>query len=208
MIKEEQTAYPLCWPIGQVRTPSHKQAKSKFVGGDVMKAQRDLRDEVRRLGGRSLLISSNVAIRQDGQVYADAARRKITDPGVAVYFDMKGQEMCFACDRWLTPWENIQAIAKTIEALRGIERWGSSDMVERSFRGYAALPPPMVTEPPKKSWREVLGFDEPETPEWDDVASAYRARAGVRHPDNGGTHEGMTELNGAMAEAKKEYARS
>jgi hypothetical protein len=48
--------------------------------------------------------------------------------------------MCFACDRWDSVADNVQAIRKTIEALRGIERWGTGDMVQRAFAGFVALP--------------------------------------------------------------------
>ncbi len=36
--------------------------------------------------------------------------------------------------------DNIQAIRKTIEAMRGLERWGVSDMLQRTFSGFKALP--------------------------------------------------------------------
>lgn len=204
-MKNETTAFPLCWPVGQSRTPAHKQGKSKFVGGHISKALMELKGEVRRLGGRDLIISSNVPVRQDGMPYADAARRRIDDPGVAVYFDLDGQPMCFACDRWWTPWENIHAIAKTIEALRGIERWGSSDMVERSFRGFTALPPPAVTEPPKRHWSSVL--DVPVGASLEDIAAARNAMAKKYHPDApGGSDDKMAEINAAYDQAKKEKA--
>ena len=46
----------------------------------------------------------------------------------------------------------MQAIAKTIEALRGINRWGTGDMMEAAFKGFSALPAPDTNKP----WREVL----------------------------------------------------
>lgn len=49
--------------------------------------------------------------------------------------------MCFACEKWQDVYGNIYAIGKTIEALRGIERWGTGDMVEQAFTGFVALPP-------------------------------------------------------------------
>src|SRR3546814_19053229 len=50
--------------------------------------------------------------------------------------------MTFACDRWDTVRDNVRAIGKTIEAIRGIERWGASDMMERAFSAFEALPAP------------------------------------------------------------------
>jgi hypothetical protein len=49
------------------------------------------------------------------------------DVGVAVYFSYRNQQRCFACDRWNRIQDNMQAISKTIEALRGIERWATGD---------------------------------------------------------------------------------
>jgi hypothetical protein len=72
-----------------------------------------------------------VQLRQDGLPYAN--RRAPSDTGAAVYFSYKGRQMCFACDKWQDVYDNIYAISKTIEALRGIERWGAGDMVEQAF---------------------------------------------------------------------------
>lgn len=84
------------------------------------------RDEVARqvdmlCGNRkaaNLVISTNIPLRKDGLPLAN--QRKLDDPGVAVYFTHKGKQMCFACDRWKTVEDNMQAVAKTIDAIRGI----------------------------------------------------------------------------------------
>jgi hypothetical protein len=52
--------------------------------------------------------------------------------------------MCFACDKWDQVHDNIYAVGNTIEALHGIERWGTDDTVEQAFTGFAALPSPKV----------------------------------------------------------------
>lgn len=200
----EITAYPLCWPQGQRRTPVHKITNAPFKMPDE-KAKRELVAEIRRLGGRGIIISSNVPVRNDGMPYADAARRRIDDAGVAVYFEYNGSQKCFACDRWQRPSENIRAIGLSIAALRGIERWGSSDMVERAFTGYTALPPPMVTEPPRRNWREVLGCQHSTNENMLWVKTRYNDMAKELHPDmQTGDHNKMAELNRAYEEAKRE----
>jgi hypothetical protein len=50
------------------------------------------------------------------------------DPGVAVYFTYKGNEVVLCCDTYERIWENVYAIGKTIENLRAIE-----DMVYQIF---------------------------------------------------------------------------
>lgn len=189
------TAYPLCWPHGQARTPQNRQKRAPFnIGAD--KALNELVREIKMLGGRDVIISSNVPVRKDGLPYADAARRIISDPGVAVYFSYKGAPRCFACDKWDMPKDNVRAIGKTIEALRGIARWGSGDMMDRAFSGYTALPAP---GPRRRAWYQVLGVL-PSAP-FDEIKAAYRDRARTFHPDNGGSHEQMAEINAAFDEA-------
>lgn len=200
--------YPLSWPAGWKRT--RNPGRSQFSTG-MDKATRGLMDEIRKLGGRLPIISSNAQYRNDGMPYARQAR--IDDTGVAVYFQRKGQPMVFACDSYWTLHENIHAIAKTIEALRGIERWGASDMMERAFTGFTALPPPIVAGM-KRHWRDVLdlwdGTDNGATGHMGavcaaDVQRAYRRLASQFHTDKpGGDHDKMAELNNARDEALKE----
>jgi hypothetical protein len=115
------------------------------------------------------------------------------DPGVAVYFVRKGQQRVLACDKYHGVHNNIHAIAKTIEALRGIERWGTADMLDRAFEGFSALPAPQAVE----NWWDVLGCDRNEIA--DEVVARFRDLAKKAHPDvAGGSHEAMSRLNQAM----------
>lgn len=150
-------------------------------------------NEVRLLGGRSMVLSTNVPLKQDGKPYANYPR--IDDPAVAVYFAYKDKQMCFACDRWTKVEDNIQAVRKTIEALRGIARWGTGDMLQAAFTGFAALPPPIVAGM-KREWWVVLGVPPNAAPAV--IAAAYRRLASKHHPDReGGDAAAMAELNQA-----------
>lgn len=189
------SAYPLQWPAGRPRTPSYKRTRSKFDTTFAV-ARDELFRELRRLGARHVTLSTNVELRQDGIPYAN--RRQPDDLGVAVYFTHKNRQVCFACDRWDKIEDNIRAVCKTVEAIRGIERWGTGDMVDAAFSGFAALPPAAAP----RRWWEVIGI-QPHAPT-DAVQAAYRLRAIAAHPDRGGTHERMTELNRAMDEFRKE----
>jgi len=150
------------------------------------------------MGGKNIVLSTNQKLRLDGLPYASGPR--IDDPAAAVYFDYDGKSVAFACDRWDLLQDNLQAIAKTIEALRGIARWGTGDMVKAAFRGFTALPAPITALPPKK-WFEVLKVN----PMADSVTikTAFRKLAAENHPDNGGDSKTMAEINTAYARAKE-----
>lgn len=189
------SAYPLHWPEGWKRATSRH--RSAFGIDGFGKARDFLLAEIRRLGGRNVVLSSNISLRLDGLPYAN--QREPDDPGIAVYFTYKNEQMCFACDRWRTVKENAYAIGKSIEAMRGIERWGSSQMMERTFTGFAALP-----EKASRRWRDVLGLDDSNMTRAI-IESQYRRLALQRHPDmQGGSHEAMAELNAARQQALDE----
>lgn len=161
-------------------------------------ARDGLLDEIKLLGGRNVIISTNVKTYiKNGQEVPYAKQDRLDDCGVAVYFTLKNEQRVFACDRWSRIQDNIQAIRKTIEALRGIERWGSSEMLNRVFTGFAALPDTAST-----AWWIVLGFDSPNRP-LAEFEAAYRQKARTAHPDVGGDNEEMAALNAAIQQARE-----
>jgi DnaJ-domain-containing protein 1 len=103
--------------------------------------------------------------------------------------------MC--CDQYKRVWENIYALAKGIEALRGLDRWGVSDFINRVFTGFVAIPERIETP-----WHEVLnvfpGASEKE------IRDAYWNLAKLHHPDNGGDREVFERINQAYKTALSE----
>lgn len=192
MTRESVQAYPLQWPTGKPRTKFIKPARFETTFGV---ARDGLAIELDRLGAKNAVLSTNVELRLDGIPYAN--RSEPSDRGIAVYFTYKGQQLCFACDQWDRVKDNIQAVKKTIEALRGITRWGSGDMMEQAFSGFQALP----AYPSKLEWWEVLGVG-PDCMDQERMRDAYRQKAQIVHPDRGGSTELMMELNAAFEKAK------
>ena len=141
---------------------------------------------------RRPVISTNVELRQDGLPYS--GRRAPEDPGAAVYFELAGRPHVIACDRWRTVEENLRAIAKTIEATRGIERWGASTL-EESFGGYAALP----ESAGGRHWTQELGVDLSASA--DEIRAAYKRRSMETHPDRGGSDEAFHATTQALNDA-------
>lgn len=188
-------AYPLCWPPLRPRAKHHENSRLR---APFAASRNHIVNEVRRLGGTALIVSTNIELRRDGLPYA--ATREPDDAGVAVYFNYKGKQMCFACDRWKKVASNTQAIAKTIEALRGVARWGTGDMMQAAFTGFAALPAPGQTT--ARGWREVLELHGKPTIE--EAKDRYRRLSAVRHPDKGGSQDAMSELNWAWSQAQEQ----
>lgn len=197
--------FPLAWPVGTPRTRTRKLSRFKVKPG---RALEDLTDEIRRhvMRDTDFVISSNLPLRLDGTPRSGASRP--SDPGVAVYLIRKRKSYVLACDTYVDPYDNIRAICKTLEAMRSIERHGASDLLERAFAGFAALPPAREADPP---WREVLKVSRSATAQ--DVKSAYRRLVLQRVPtlessgnieaDSSG-HEELVQINRAYAQAKEE----
>lgn len=192
-----ENAYPLSWPEGWPRTQAGKRQRARF--DTTFAVARDaLFEEVRRLGGRWPVLSSDIPLRRDGRPYASA--RPPTDPGAAIYFEFDGQQVVFACDRWDRVRDNIQAIRKTVEALRGIERWGASDMLRRAFSAFRALP---FAAGEMDDWRDVLAAHDCAT--FAEVEQCFRRQAARHHPDKGGNVEAFRALVRARAQAREAF---
>ena len=130
------------------------------------------------MGGQKPILSTNVPLRNDGLPRANMPNP--SDPGVAVYFNYKKHNLVFGCDKYFRVMDNVYAIAKTIEAMRGIERWGASDMMERAFAGFKALP-----EKGSQAWREVLEIPAEALVTRQVIEDKFRALVKEHHPDAG-----------------------
>lgn len=191
-------AYPLQWPAGWRRTKyrQHSRYKQARFG----QSRDELLHELKLMGAKYVTLSTNIPLRLDGLPYANTAEPK--DPGVAVYWERKGQTQCIACDRWAKCWANLRACLLAVQALRQLERCGASEILDRAFQGFSALP--AAGESSREHWRSVLGFTPDEPVSRSRATEAYKRRARACHPDLGGSDEAMVELNRAHAEAMAE----
>lgn len=209
-----RSPYPLDWPPNVPRT--RYRETSAFAKGRGFTAARDgVYKQLDMMRVSHVVITSNLPLRANGVPYS-AGPGAISDPGIAVWWVKKGTEHAIACDRWKTCVENMRAIEKTLEAIRGIARWGSAEMVDRAFAGFAALPPGSGTEsgvafvPESRTWRQIFGLDiEPWTslPPADLLAIArtrHREQIKKAHPDRGGKLEDAVLLNAALEAAEAE----
>jgi hypothetical protein len=189
-------AYPLYWPPGRARTSQYSREPARF-DTSFARARDEVIRQVEMLCGKhawmraeaNIIISTNLQLRRDGIPLA--GQRQPDDVGVAVYFTYKKQQVCFACDRWRKIEDNMQAIAKTIDALRGVARWGTGDMMEAAFKGFTALAGPGASE-----WWDVLEVRRDASHEV--VSSNYRRLRSQHHPDRGGDAEQFQRVQRAF----------
>lgn len=197
-------AYPLAWPPGQPKTT--RPRKSKFVGEAVQQKLVDIRKHLKAMGAEGVVVTSNLPVRNDGDPRQGAVAHG--DQGVAVYWLVKGHAHVLACDCWNKVTCNLRAIELSIEAMRGIRRWGAVQS-HQLFTGFRALPPGAAPEV-VLDWREVLGPDWPEGLENDELLAMARARhrrlMRTAHPDAGGSDARAADLNTALGAAEVELA--
>jgi hypothetical protein len=192
---ENVDAYPLTWPDGYGRTKTPQQ--SRFRDSTSFGYVRDgLIDELRKLGATKVIISTNIEINRSGLPYS--GRKEPNDSGVAAWFFMDRETRVIACDSWKSVRENMAALKNTVAALRGIDRWGASQILDRIFRGFAALPAPIVA---KRRWQTVLDLEDQFEITRGDIKKKYHLLAKKLHPDHGGTTDQFAELESAFREA-------
>lgn len=192
-------AFPLAWPPGRPRTKPSDRKHGRFVRDGrwitVSAASDRVEAEVKRLGGRWPVISTNIALRRDGRPYS--GQKEPEDCGVCVYFDLDGKPYALACDRYTEVADNIAAIAAHIEATRAITRHGVASAAE-TLQAFEALPAP-------KKAHEVLGV--PTDADAATVRSAWRSLIAAAHPDQGGTEAQAAALNAARDEMLRGLGR-
>src|SRR5262245_28779592 len=105
MKREGVEAYPLHWPVGWPRTKVPQRAR---FDGTFARIRDELWAEIDRLGGRYPVLSTNIPLKRDGMPYA--GQKEPQDTGVAVYFERRGRQMVFACDKWNRVQDNMRAI--------------------------------------------------------------------------------------------------
>lgn len=204
---EAATPYPLAWPSGRPRRKASDRRAGKFrtengrrlVELSVALAVARLQREFDMIDARYGVISSNLETRLDGR--PRSGQSEPDDPGVAVYFQLRGRSYCLPCDTYQRVADNIAAVAAHIEATRAIRRHGVAT-VEEMFSGFQALPSPAHERP----WQQVLELHREPRITRAMIEASYRRLARERHPDIGGSDRMMAELNAARDAALREVA--
>lgn len=121
-------------------------------------------------------------IRQDGAPRANA--RPMLHPGVEISFDSRYGRLTYATDAFTRWQDNVRAVAKGLEALRAVERWGVAKRGQQ-YAGFALL----TAGPGKEDLGRQL------VARYGSVRDALQAT----HPDTGGDTASDRDFDAVMA---------
>lgn len=184
------------------------------------KGLRELVRELDHLRARNCILQINLShgqIRNDGWPYSSARRPE--HPGVVLTFEVpKLGVLSYPCDTF-DKWEdNVLAIARSLEALRMVDRYGVTKTGEQ-YHGFKALPPGgaavaaaewataedaarflcTTAYGPDATGPSYIGPCLGNNGYRDDLRTIWRSAAQKAHPDVGGTDELMAKVNRAKA---------
>lgn len=187
--------YPLQWLPQQPRTKRPERAR--FGHHSISNAGVLLVDELRKLGAKNCIISTNLQTKISGGFYAN---QKVEDSGVVIYFDLNGEGKAMACDRWDKPEHNLWALNLSISAIRGLERWGGSEFLDGLFTGFKALPAPGECMNMSMQY-----FSDVENLEY--LNLKYKKLLKELHPDMGGNSEDFQDMMEQYKNLKRNFER-
>lgn len=127
------------WPHGATDPRRDGQFKNHGQRISYDRSLGELQYEVAQLGGDDIVIGvglSEFDIRKDGAPRADA--RPMLHPGVEISFNSRHGRLTYATDVFRDWRDNVRAIAKALEALRSVERWGVAKRGQQ-YAGFALL---------------------------------------------------------------------
>lgn len=195
------------WPKKATLLPTRARFKATWT------AVLDLLEyELEKLKAKDIIIEAAFTredIRNDGWPRSTARPSK---SAVIVSFTGKHGPASFPCDTFDHWQANIHAIAKSLEALRMVDRYGVT-MGGEQYRGFTALPPPEGTPLTRETAAALIakyagGFDASQISRDAEYRDrAWRAAVVAVHPDKpGGNAEIFKQVQAARELLDREDA--
>jgi len=161
-----------------------------------------LEEELNKLGAKDILIQCYLSrddIRNDGWPRASA---KPPNPGIVISFtDRRGNELSFPCDTYYDWFDNLYAIALSLEALRAVDRYGVTKSAEQ-YQGWRRLGAPAEVDTRGWAYEHLARVADTSVAALKDdpaaVDLAYRAAVRKTHPDHGGNIEAFRLVTEAI----------
>ncbi len=190
-------------------------------GVDWRKTMQLLERELEHLEATDILLQMAVEsrdIRNDGWIRANA---RPEHPGVILTFESKHGSLSYAVDTFDDWQANVRGIAKALEALRMVDRYGVTKSGEQ-YRGWGKLPPAGGSTAAEMSPRvaaeilvDVAGYENEDEEDVEKVLTDaeslqwfFRMAAKHAHPDVGGDTQKFQTVNEAKRVLDAHHARS
>lgn len=189
------------WPAGMTVAPIREwpgQMTARRTRSNFSALMTDrlelLRRELRMLGAKNIELLVAIPAEQfrlDGYPRATA---RAEHPGIILSFDTPNlghlSYPCDSFDRWE---DNLYGVAKSLEALRMVDRYGVTKRGEQ-YRGFLALeatamPSTPFTHEPDSILGWLMRIPGVETAAGDHIATVLRRAQRATHPDHGGDPE-------------------
>lgn len=130
---------PLAWPADEARTPLNQKRSKSMFDTSIGRTLDQLESELVRFRAKNIVLSIDLPF-----------RGKVNDPAAALFFDLPGDRaIAICCDIYYKQDDNVRALYKIVEGMRTIERFGGSNVSQKTFSGFAAL------APPKDCWKTL-----------------------------------------------------
>jgi hypothetical protein len=189
---------PLQWPTGQQRTQRRRNAPFKAQHATIIN---ELDRAIRKLGITDVQITTDRRVRIDGQLSMSTSDTA-ADPSIAMYFTRKGEDVCIAFDKFNDIWGNLRAVGLYLEYMARLETYDMTEMADKAFTGFTALPEHATAIVPPRKWYDVLEVQP--SASMDVITGAYHRLLHKTHPDKGGNNDAFIELQDAYKKAKEE----
>lgn len=204
------------WPNNVRATPYDKRKRSPFrsAWGATLD---DLDRELVAAKAWNVVIEIDAPpseIRRDGMPRVDARTR---GPGVIISYELhyknnSVQRFVFPCDTYHDWQDNVRAIAKTLEALRAVDRYGVTRDGQQ-FAGFKAIPASTGTTLSVEQAANVLSRHggivlNQNQPDYEAARRAFRSARSRTHPDAGGTTDEFTLVTSAGKALEQHFGRA
>jgi hypothetical protein len=202
---------PRVWP-GRQRPAGFRGVKGPFKITTWAPVERFLMSELEKLGAKDVTIAIDVPNpahwRMDGGLRSDA--RAVTPRVIVAFTRRDGVRLSFPCDSYNDWQTNVYAIAKSLEMLRAIDRYGVTQG-DQQYVGFRALPPGAAATLTPEAAAEIIakhsGIPAQAILDYPPVAgAAIRTAQSKTHPDRGGTDGDFAEVQKAAEILEKSAA--
>lgn len=184
-MSEIRFSNPLQW-VNHIQRAKNR-VKSKFKAHSVSKSCKLIKSQIGLMKGTDCIITSNIPTKTTGfasvKLYGNSQ-----DTGVSIFFKLNGVQKVIQVDKYDDSNSNLYALAKSVEAMRNLERWGGVQVMGGMFTGFAALPAPdQVTASTMTFYFEGFTTKAAARPQYLDLCKKL-------HPDNGGEIKDFQEM--------------